>query len=533
MRPATSAKAGQDKSCLRQVFQKNRNLDHCKRISNPFWLRHALCIRLGDETSRGVDPLHKDSAPADRISFLLNGRQVTVAPEVSPASNLLDWLRGPAGLSGTKEGCAEGDCGACTVVLEQPGGERTPINACLMLLGQMHGRAVRTVEGLRAADGGAHPVAEALAAANATQCGFCTPGIVMSAWAHVRQGGDVHEALAGNLCRCTGYRPIVDAFAAMTDDGACPPELPEGTAAYFASEGCQFHLPTSMAALLALRVAHPKALLLAGGTDLGLLVSEGRKLLPEIICLLDVPELQRMVPRDDGIQIGAAVPYERLLRYLDAHPDDTMAPLAALLSRLGSRQIRGMGTLGGNLGTASPIGDALPPLLALGATVTLRGPSGARTMPVEDFLIGYRQNALAADEIIESVFLPRPPVGALFVCEKISKRHDQDIATVGAALLVELVDGKVSRVRLAFGGMGPKAARATAAEAVLQGAAWSEANVERAAVALAQDFAPLTDLRGTDLYRRIVAANLLRRFWWRHARPDLALEPHAVLTEGV
>jgi xanthine dehydrogenase small subunit len=243
----------------------------------------------------------------DRIMLVLNGTPVTLPPGISPTMTLLDWLRGPAALTGTKEGCAEGDCGACTVVLEQPDGHRAPINACLAMLGQLHGMAVRTVEGLRGADGGTHPVQHLLAEGDATQCGFCTPGIAMSAWAHAREGGAVHEALAGNLCRCTGYRPIIEAFARLDDDGAAPPALPETARATFTAEGQVFHRPTTLSELLALRAAHPGAMLLAGGTDLGLLVSEHRQRPAAVIGLLGVPELQAIAADAAGLTIGAAL----------------------------------------------------------------------------------------------------------------------------------------------------------------------------------------------------------------------------------
>jgi len=460
------------------------------------------------------------------IQITLNGRPTRLAPGTSPTMTLLDWLRGPAGLTGTKEGCAEGDCGACTVVLEGADGRRTPVNACLAMVGQMHGRAVRTVEGLRGPDGAPHPVQRLLAEADATQCGFCTPGIVMSAWAHAREGGDPHEALAGNLCRCTGYRPILDAFARLEDDGAAPPPPPPAAGARFEAPGQVFHMPATLDELLPLRAARPQAMLLAGGTDLGLLASEHRQRPDEVICLLNVPDLHRLEASPEGLRVGAAVPYGRLIGALGTG----FGPFAAFLRRLGSRQIRGLGTLGGNLGTASPIGDTLPVLLALGATVTLRSAArGERAMPVEEFLQGYRRTALATDEIIDSVWLPRPAAGAIFACEKLSKRHDQDIATVGAAFCLRLAeDGRVAEARLAFGGMGPQAARATAAEAALLGLPWSEAAAEGAAAALEGDFTPLSDWRGSAEYRCAGAANLLRRLWLRAARPDLPAEVQAL-----
>ncbi|WP_439597829.1 FAD binding domain-containing protein [Falsiroseomonas sp.] len=459
---------------------------------------------------------------ASSIAFVLNGRPVSLPPGTSPTTSLLDWLRGPAALPGTKEGCAEGDCGACTVVLEDADGGRTPINACLALLGQMHGCAIRTVEGLRGADGGPHPIQRAMAESDGTQCGFCTPGIVLTAWAFARQGGEVHEALAGNLCRCTGYRPILEVFSQLADDGAAAPELPAPEAARFEAPGQVFHRPAALEELLALRAAHPKAWLLAGGTDLGLRVSDHRERPAEVICLLGVPELHALRAGPEAIEAGAAVAYARLLALFRQEPG--FAPFAALLARLGSRQIRGLGTLGGNLGTASPIGDALPPLLALGAQVTLASVRGSRVLPVKDFLRGYRANDLAPDEVVVSVTLPRPAPGDLFVCEKVSKRHDQDIATVGAAFRLRLEGERVAEAVLAFGGVGPMAARAPRAEAALLGRRLDAAALAAAAEALAEDIAPQSDWRGSAAYRLMVAQGLLRRLHLRAAQPDLALD---------
>ena len=401
------------------------------------------------------------------ITFTLNGALRSLPAETPPARTLLDWLRA-AGLTGTKEGCAEGDCGACTVVIEAPDGSRAPLNACLMTLGQAHGLAIRTVEGLAGTDGAPHPVQAAMLVAEATQCGFCTPGIVMSLYAHVRQGGDVHEAMAGNLCRCTGYRPILDAAAALPDAAEAPPAPMGSFARTLGPESHRFFLPESLDQALALRRAHPDAWLLAGGTDLGLRFSEHRENPAAIICLRDVAELRGIEAGSEGISVGAAEPYAALLDVMAGDAD--FAGFAGLLRRLGSRQIRALGTLGGNLGTASPIGDALPPLLALGARLTLAGPDGARDLAVEDFLLGYRRNALGAHEVIARVFIPRPAPGAIFAAEKLSRRHDQDISAIGLAVLLERDGDVITRARIAHGGCGPMAARAPEAEAVLQGA---------------------------------------------------------------
>ena len=426
------------------------------------------------------------------IGFTLNGSPVETTAR--PTTTLLDWLR-DQGHTGTKEGCAEGDCGACTVVLED-GAARHPINACLAVLGQLHGRHIRTVEGLPP------DLPRILAEADGTQCGFCTPGIVMAAWAQTREGGDVHEALAGNLCRCTGYRPIVEAMQQMADDGATATAFEPATAAWGG-----FFAPTSLNEALALRRAHPKAWLLAGGTDLGLRFSEHREHPGQVIFLGNVAELRGATAGPDGIRIGAAEPYAALMPLLVGD----FAPLRRYFARLGSRQIRAMGTLGGNLGTASPIGDALPVLLALDAVVQ----TSARRLPVGEFLRGYRQTALAADEIIVAIEWPWPD-GPLFA-EKLSRRHDQDISAVS------LVACLGPRPRIALGGMGPVAARAPAAEA-----AWARGDFEAAAQALAQDFSPMTDWRGSAEWRLRAAQGLLRRLRLRLEHPDLPAEPFAV-----
>ena len=434
------------------------------------------------------------------IAFTLNGTPVQTAAR--PTTTLLDWLRDDARLTGTKEGCAEGDCGACTVVLED-GQARAPINACLAVLGQLHGRRIRTVEGLPP------DLPRILAEADGTQCGFCTPGIVMAAWAHTRQrgvdAGDAHEALAGNLCRCTGYRPIMEALAQMTDDGARAPAAAPEPAGFGG-----FHAPIRLADALALRRAHPAAWLLAGGTDLGLRFSEHREHPEQVIYLGNVAELRGAVATSGGLRVGAAEPYAGLMPLLTRR----FASLRPYFARLGSRQIRAMGTLGGNLGTASPIGDALPVLLALEAVVV----TSARRLKVDEFLLGYRRHALAADEIIVAIELPSPD-GPLFA-EKISRRHDQDISAVS------LVACLGARPRIALGGMGPMALRARAAEAALRGR--SRADFQAAAAALAQDVTPMDDWRGTAAWRLAAARGLMQRLWLRLEHPDLPAEAFAV-----
>jgi len=440
----------------------------------------------------------------DQLRLVLNGAPLTLPRGQSPTTTLLDWLRAE-GLTGAKEGCAEGDCGACTVVLEGAEGGRTPVNACLCVLGQMHGRAIRTVEGL----GPHHIVPRALAEADATQCGFCTPGIAMAAWAHTREGGDPHEALAGNLCRCTGYRPILDAMARMQDDGATPPALPAPASAKFGG----FHLPASLDEALALRAVRPEALVLMGGTDLGLRFSEHREHPAQVLCLLNVAEMQGVQSRPAGLRIGAAASYAEWLRACRAEP--VWAPLVPYLARLGSRQIRGLGTVAGNLGTASPIGDALPVLLALGAVVEVAQLRGVRHIPVGEFLTGYRRNALAPEELIVAIHLPRPPEGAFLAAEKLSRRQDQDISAVSLAALITF-EGKVVRdARLALGGLDARARRCAPAEAALRGLPLEDGALAAAGQAL--DFTPVSDWRGGAEYRLEAARGLLRRLALRHA----------------
>ena len=458
---------------------------------------------------------------ADNIRFTLNDTPVEIVG-ISPMTTLLDWLRDHRGLRGTKEGCAEGDCGACTVVLEREG-RREAINACILLLGQADGQSVRTVEGLRGADGGPHPVQTAMAEADATQCGFCTPGFVMSAVAFAGSGQPaepdaIHDALAGNLCRCTGYRPIVEAMtriAGLTVEP--PPAAPSRTQSV--AFGGAFFAPRTLAEVLKLRAGYPDAMLLSGGTDLGLLASRARKPPKAVIHLRHVPELTAISTTGDRITIGAAATYgDAAPTLLEAFP-----ALRPYLSRLGSRQIRNMGTIGGNIGTASPIGDMPPVLLALEASLTLVSTRGARDIPLDEFFLDYRKTALAPDEIIQSISMPRLWEGESFNCDKLSKRRDQDISTVAGAYRVRIRNGRIEDARLAFGGMAATPRRARAAEAALL-----KDGFAAAADAIPTDFKPVDDWRGSASYRLQVAANLLRRLELRLADPKRLLEVEAL-----
>jgi xanthine dehydrogenase small subunit len=456
------------------------------------------------------------------IRFQLNGVSRSV-DNIPPTMTVLDYLRGVERLTGTKEGCAEGDCGACTIAVARPGpdGPRfEAVNSCLMLVPQLEGRDVLTVEGLAGRDGQLHPVQSALVEADATQCGFCTPGFAMAMFAFSQDGSAkddeaIHEALAGNLCRCTGYRPIVEACRKLTPAPAgCLQDKPAsgGTAALgdavYRNGDQIFHLPASLDALATLRAQYPDAIMLGGGTDLGLRVSKEREAFPEVIWTGGVAELKRIADKDGAIEFGAAVTYSEALPLLERH----FPSFAEMVRRIGSRQIRNLGTFAGNLATASPIGDTIPCLMALNADVTLRSQTGARTLLVEQFITGYRKTAMQSGEFIESVRIPVLGEGRIFKVYKLSKRFDQDISTVVAAFSVAIENDAVRELRAAFGGMAAQAARAKHVESALTGKPWSEASLADIDAVIAQDFKPMSDHRGGADYRLRAAANLVRRF---------------------
>jgi xanthine dehydrogenase small subunit len=459
------------------------------------------------------------------VRFLLNGKPCS-EDGAPPSMTVLDWLRTRAHLTGTKEGCAEGDCGACTIVL----GRRVDgslqfqgVNSCLMMLPQIDNCAVLTVEGLAAPDGALHPVQQALVDTDATQCGFCTPGFVMAMFAF-HHGGEpadtaiVHEALAGNLCRCTGYRPIVAACRHIAHGPAdrFVAELPALADALSALPACAnyrhgaqtFLMPRSLDALFAAMAQVPDAILLAGGTDLGLRVSKDREALPAVISVEAVEELRGIKTGADTIEIGGAVTYTDALPHLDRH----FPSFGTLVRRIGSRQIRNLGMIAGNLATASPIGDTIPCLIALDATVTLASRAGERALPVESFITGYRKSALAAGEVIAAIRIPMLAAGEDFAAYKVCKRFDQDISTVVAAFRLERRGGKVAELRAAYGGMAARAMRAGSVEGAVRGRPWAPAWLADVEALLARDFTPIADHRGGAEYRLRAAAGLLRRF---------------------
>lgn len=471
----------------------------------------------------------------DTIHFLLDGEpvRITLGPGSpwTPQTTVLNYLRSHPGHRGVKEGCAEGDCGACTVVLADEGPDGAlhyrAVDSCLVFLPALDRRLLITIEGLTAAGGALHPVQDAIVRHSGSQCGFCTPGIVMSLFAlyHTRGaiGRDaVTDALAGNLCRCTGYRPIVDAGL-----DACSKPLPDrfteatgmllerlraipGDDLLLAGEGTTWYRPVTTAAAIAWRAAHPEALIINGATDVALRVTKRHEILGSVLDLSGVAALRSIRTDSDGIFCGAGAAIEDVREaFASAFP-----ALAGMLAVFGSRQIRNMATIGGNLGTGSPIGDALPVLIALGASVHLDGPRGPRTVPVTEFFTGYRTTACGPDELITGVRIPATTPGTVVRSYKVSRRRELDISTVSAAFRLErAADGTVGRIVLAYGGMAATPRTAGAVETFLRGKPWTRSVVEDAMTRLELDLTPLSDVRGSAGYRLTVARNLLLRFW--------------------
>ncbi|MBD3764118.1 MAG: xanthine dehydrogenase small subunit [Rhodobacterales bacterium] len=450
------------------------------------------------------------------VSFSLNGTPVHLR-DVAPTRTLLDWLREERGLTGTKEGCNEGDCGACTVMVTDARGTRA-LNACILFLPQLQGAAVRTVEGLAAPDGTPHPVQQALVDHHGSQCGFCTPGIVVSlAVAHAAGRQDHDDVLAGNLCRCTGYAPIVRAAQAAC---AAPVpdwmrEAPPAVGRRIFTENSSFWQPESGDELAALYDAHPGATLVAGATDAGLWVTKGLRDLAPVIFLNRVADLQRIELQGEHLRIGAGVTIAELRAALAPR----FPALDELWRRYASEQVRAAATIGGNIANGSPIGDGPPVLIALGARLHLRRGDARREIALEDFFLAYRRQDRAPGEFVEAVTIPASAPNCR--AYKLSKRFDQDISAVCGAFDVRLeADGRVAAVRLAYGGMAGTPRRAPAAEAALLGQPWGLPAILAARAALAHDFTPMTDLRASAAYRLTAAGNLLIR--WHH---DLARLP--------
>jgi xanthine dehydrogenase small subunit len=470
------------------------------------------------------------------IQFLLN-QTMKIETALDPNTTVLNYLRRDLGRCGTKEGCASGDCGACTVVLAEPDGEQLryrSVNACLTFVSALHGKQVITVEDLKQ-QGELHSVQQAMVDCHGSQCGFCTPGFVMSMFCLQKnsenyQREQAQHALAGNLCRCTGYRPILAAA-----QQACNTRTPDSfdrdqlqtrqrlqairAATLVASAGKRCLLPQTLDELATLYQQHPQAKLLAGGTDLALEVTQRHQDLPLMIAIGQIDALKLVNWQGDRLIIGAGATLSDLSPLLASyHP-----AFGELLGRFASQQIRNQGTLGGNIANASPIGDGAPLLLALDAQLTLRCGSKCRELPLKDFFLGYRQTALQPGEFIENIVLPaRAPTD--FRAWKVSKRLEDDISAVCGAFNLTIEQGVIRDARLAFGGMAATPKRALLSEQKLIGQPWQRATIEQAAQTLAQDFTPLSDFRASSAYRLLVAQNLLRRYFIALAEPQMAIE---------
>ena len=474
---------------------------------------------------------------SDPIRFYYRGAVQEVA-NVSPTQTVLQHLREDLHCTGTKEGCAEGDCGACTVVigsLRDGKVEFKAVNSCIQLTPTLDGKALFSVEDLQQADGALHPVQQAMVECHGSQCGFCTPGFVMSLWGMYLkqeckpQRREIDDALSGNLCRCTGYRPIIEAAERMgdfprveLDRVALAPQLQalqRDTMTTYSAGGRHFHAPRTLDELVQVRAAHPEAVLLAGSTDIGLWVTKQMRELGDIIYLGQVDALKTVVSAGGMLEIGAGVTLNDAYQALCEHYPEQ---LSEMWQRFASLPIRNAGTLGGNVANGSPIGDSMPWLIALGSEIVLRGSAGQRVMALEDFYLGYQKKDLLPGEFVEAVRVPLPRAGVQFRTYKLAKRFDQDISAVCAAFAFTLDGGAIRQARIAFGGMAATPKRAGQAEAFLNGRDWSEANLRAAMALLEQDYAPLSDMRASSAYRMKAAQNLLRRFWFE-TRSDAPL----------
>ena len=481
------------------------------------------------------------------LRFVL-GHRPHALPDVAPDRTLLDVLREDLRCTAVKEGCASGDCGACTVaVAEAEEGGRLhwrAINSCIRLAHSVEGMAVFTAEDIAGEGGRLHPAQRAMLECHGSQCGFCTPGFVMSLFALHRQRdgaavsrGDALHALSGNLCRCTGYRPILDAAQTMhhwpdvpLDESGLLQQLKllaqDGRAPVADSASSFYATPTTLSELLRLRAAYPQALIAAGTTDVGLWVTKQHRRFGQIIDVTRVTELRRIERGAHSLSIGAAA---SLTEAFDALAE-SRPQLKPFFDRFAGLPVRESGTLGGNVANGSPIGDSMPLLIALGATLVLTSTRGERTLPIEDFYLAYRKTALAPDEVLARIEVPQPTPHEWLRADKISKRFEDDISAVCLAVALQVENGVIHSVRIGAGGVAAVPARATKTEAALAGQPCAEATFDAAATVLEAEFKPLSDMRASSAYRRAVLGNLLRRGWQQSqpgalALADLTMEP--------
>ena len=481
------------------------------------------------------------------LRFVL-GHRPHALPDVAPDRTLLDVLREDLRCTAVKEGCASGDCGACTVaVAEAEEGGRLhwrAINSCIRLAHSVEGMAVFTAEDIAGEGGRLHPAQRAMLECHGSQCGFCTPGFVMSLFTLHRQRdgaavsrGDALHALSGNLCRCTGYRPILDAAQTMhhwpdvpLDESGLLQQLKllaqDGRAPVADSASNFYATPTTLSELLRLRAAHPQALIAAGTTDVGLWVTKQHRRFGQIIDVTRVTELRRIERGAHSLSIGAAA---SLTEAFDALAE-SRPQLKPFFDRFAGLPVRESGTLGGNVANGSPIGDSMPLLIALGATLVLASTRGERTLPIEDFYLAYRKTALAPDEVLARIEVPQPTPHEWLRADKISKRFEDDISAVCLAVALQVEDGVIHSARIGAGGVAAVPARAMQTEAALAGQQCAEAIFDAAATVLEAEFKPLSDMRASSAYRRAVLGNLLRRGWQQSqpgalALADLTMEP--------
>ena len=459
------------------------------------------------------------------IRFIRRGELVALG-NVPPSRTLLEVLREDLGATGTKEGCGEGDCGACTVVLGEDVDGRLQyraVNSCIRLAHSVDGLALWTVEDLAGKDGALHSAQEAMVRCHGSQCGFCTPGFVMSLFGmyqnHVCQGETITRALAqeelsGNLCRCTGYRPILDAAQQMAQ---LPPVrvdeqrvLSQLHALGQADvRGGTYMAPGTLADLLAARAESPQAQVVAGCTDVGLWVTKLHRQFAQVLDVTRARELRQVEDYPNHIAIGAAVSLADAYAALVAH----WPQLKTFADRFAGLPVRNAGTLGGNVANGSPIGDSMPLLISLGARLVLMSQGGHRHMPLEDFYTGYRSNVLARDELVAWILVPKPHAGEFVRAYKISKRFDDDISAVCLVLRLDQRDGFVGAASIGAGGVAATPVRAAKTQAFLAGKPWTEDTAREAAQVLRAEFQPISDMRASAGYRSQVLGNLMRRFW--------------------
>ena len=477
---------------------------------------------------------------ANAIRFLLNGEEITLT-DVAPDLTLLDWLRLERRLRGSKEGCAEGDCGACTVLVGRLMGDEIiydSVTACIRFVGSLHGTHVVTIEHLRGENGALHPVQQAMVDHHGSQCGFCTPGFVMSLYGLWMRNPDpsraaIEKALQGNLCRCTGYAPIIRAGEAMGSYGKPQGDplwaeriavrqkikaINDGRRVEIGEGDKRVIIPASLDDFAAVYEANPEARIVAGSTDVGLWVTKFMRNIGPVIFIGHLQELKRIAENDSEVRFYAGVSYSEALPVITAN----FPQLGELWDRIAGEQIRNMGTIGGNIANGSPIGDTPPPFIALGAKLHLRRGEHRREIKLEDYFLAYGKQDRQPGEFVESVTLPLLPAGEKFATYKISKRRDEDISALCGAFRVFVNDaGTVGMARIAFGGMAATPKRAKAVEAALIGKPWTMETVEAVVPHFAEDFSPISDMRASADYRMLAAQNLLKRFFlWTQERGE-------------